>query len=140
MRAEHEDYINELMEVEHVSNIKELEKRFRGRFPGTTVTAGEINHIKKCYCLRRFGTSNFAPKRLAAYQLFESGGTVQEAIFEIGITEANAKAFMQDWRMSRIMDREYNKGLQKTRASGRHEFPGGAMFGSWTKRNTIWKG
>lgn len=137
MKDEYRGYIIDLIEKEYISNGKEIEKLFHKKFPGANVTDDEILSVKKEYCFKRLGTRNFAPKRLRAYQIFERGGSVEDAVREVSIFPVSAENFMREWKAKHIMARLND--IKKSKKPVIHAFPGGAVFGTWTNKESIWK-
>jgi hypothetical protein len=136
MTREQIKFVEDLIES-GIGNSSEIAKRFSKQYPRSGVDIRCVQDVRRSYCLARLGTSNFAPKRLAAYHIFEDGGSALDVAIQLGMNAKHASQYYRDWILTRSLK---TPPVRKPDPERKHAFPGGAIFGEWTRRNTIWRG
>lgn len=141
MTTEQREFIYQLVE-EGVGSTDEILTRFRHRFPGQSYIWDDIARVKKAYLSRRYGLVIYKKERVAAVRIFESGGDIHDVHDRLGTSLTRAARWEEEWRSFRQLELMEPK---KARPASRHTqpghvFPGGAVFGSWTNRSSIWRG
>ena len=141
MTTEQREYIYQLVE-DGVGSTDEILVRFRHRFPGQPYIWEDIAQVKKAYLFRRYGLVIYKKERVAAVRIFETGGSIHDVHERFGTKLTRAARWEEEWRSVRQLE---IKEVKKARPVSRHTqpghaFPGGAVFGSWTNRESIWRG
>ena len=141
MTAEQQEFICRLVE-DGVGSTDEILVRFRHRFPGQPYIWEDIAQVKRSYLFRRYGLRTYKKERVAAVRIFESGGSIRDVHERFGTKLTRAARWEEEWRSVCQLKA---KDVKKPRTASRHPqpghaFPGGAVFGSWTNRSSIWRG
>ena len=136
MTTEEINYIHQLVE-DGIGATEDIIVRFRHRFPGKPYIWDDIAQVKKSYLFRRYGLLKYQRERVEAVRIFESGGTAMDIHKRFGTPRSRAERWEAEWRSVRQLE---TKDVRKVQPRPRHAFPGGAVFGSWTNRESIWRG
>ena len=138
MTREQEEYVGKLIEA-HVGKVDAIARELRKKWPEEKIGVKDIQYARRKYIIFRLGTSQYADRRLTAYQIYESGGSVDDVILELGTTAKKATDYLRDWKMQRDGWKENKKRTGASGKEGRLHVPGGAVFGKETSRDSIWR-
>ena len=126
--------------TEEGMSLEEIMQRVSEQFPGTDYEMLDVYSCCTEYLRRRLGVTrlNKPEVRLKVYRLFDRGKNLAEVCSMTGLPMHSVYKYHSEW--SDLYGGKVEKKHVETKKAGGFTIPGGAVFGSGTRRDMIWKG
>ena len=142
IQEEEVKYIERQIE-NHIGSTDVILENLRKKYPDSTLKLKDVVGIKGDYLRRRIGQNRYSGRKLTAFQIFDEGGSANDAWLAIGgmVAKHTAAEYYERWK-------KLNPGFDKRRRPsgkraggppGASSPTGGVTFGPDTRHDTIWK-
>ena len=135
MPKEKAEYVEQLIE-DGIGNVKPLWTAYYRRFPSANYAEkANVLAYRTEYLRKRLGTTNFKPQRLRAFQLFDSGETINGVAEKTGVNVELVETYHAVWLVKNSAKRK----KKKKRPKYGFRCGSGCVFSAATDRSSIWK-